>query len=111
VHVRKRKDPSAFYKRLFWDQVRYGDAFESVALVGRLAREAPDDEYLRAIGIDLIEPLLDCHHEVIFETFLSEAEHNWKLRKACSSAWIHIPAEKAVLLTNLIAHDPERPRA
>ena len=66
------------------------------------------DEHLRAIGIDLLEPLLDCHHEEIFEAFLSEAERNWKLRTACSSAWTHIPAEKAILFRNLIAHDPER---
>ncbi|MEY2451231.1 MAG: hypothetical protein QOD92_805 [Acidimicrobiaceae bacterium] len=88
-----------------WAQVRHGDPFESVALVARLAREAPDDDHLCALGVALVECLLDCHYETIFERFLNEAEQNVNLRKACSCAWFRLPDDLDLLLTNLIAGD------
>src|SRR4051794_2821072 len=70
-----------------------GDPSASLDLIIELVQVAPDDHYLCAIGVILIDPLLDLHWQEIGDRFAAEMERVDNLRKAFSCTMIDVPDE------------------
>jgi hypothetical protein len=80
-----------------------GNPYRSLEVILQLVGSAPDDAHLCAIGVILLDPLLDLYWRTITERFEREMVQNEKLRKAFSCTMLDIPDEIDSRLHDLVA--------
>jgi hypothetical protein len=95
-----------FYQR-YHTGILQGDPVSNVELVIRLADEAPDDDHLCALGVVLLDPLLDLHWSAISSRFEAAMMSNRNLRKAFTCSWNDIPKQDADTLWGLVEQDED----
>src|SRR5262245_9590296 len=83
------------------------DPHDALRVIARLATETADHTELCALGIKLIEPLVDCNYEAILDEFIAEMRANRGLRQACSCANLQIPDDLARRVYELIGSDED----
>jgi hypothetical protein len=74
----------------------------SLDLIVSLVRSAPDDDHLCAIGVILIDPLLDLYWSQIGDQFELAMRNEADLRKAFSCTMLDIPEDLHARLHELV---------
>src|SRR5438132_7254630 len=79
----------------------------SLDLIIKLVQAATDSASLCAIGVILIDPLLDIHWQEIADRFAVEMRGSDKLRKAFSCTMLDIPEDIYTRLHDLVDADDD----
>ena len=77
----------------YWQLMRDGPAPEALSRVIEFADEAPDETYLAALAVALVEPLVDIHWAEIREPLVAGLAASANLRRAMRGSVLHVPSD------------------